>query len=146
MSTLLRVWRPVCTVAPTALHPSPAFVLQTGALHAHGHSPSLCILATFKLRVDRPHTRTGVRCVAQSHVVHGHVGNKSAVFPLQLLGIEVDAVDTVQFSNHTGYASFAGKVLDAEGLWALIEGLDKNDLLEYTHLLTGYMGSAALCR
>ncbi len=25
----------------------------------------------------------------QSHVVHGYVGNKSAVFPLQLLGMEV---------------------------------------------------------
>lgn len=96
--------------------------------------------------MDWTHIHTDVRCVVQSHVVHGHVGNKSAVFPLQLLGIEVDAVDTVQFSNHTGYASFAGKVLDAEGLWALIEGLEKNDLLEYTHLLTGYMGSAALCR
>lgn len=58
----------------------------------------------------------------------------------------MDAIDTVQFSNHTGYSSFAGKVLDADGLWSLIEGLDKNDLLEYTHLLTGYMGSAALCR
>lgn len=25
----------------------------------------------------------------QSHVVHGYVGNKCAVFPLQLLGMEV---------------------------------------------------------
>ena len=25
----------------------------------------------------------------QSHTVHGYVGNKSAVFPLQLLGFEV---------------------------------------------------------
>ena len=25
----------------------------------------------------------------QSHVVHGYVGNKSAVFPLQLLGFDV---------------------------------------------------------
>jgi pyridoxine kinase len=74
------------------------------------------------------------------------VGNKSAVFPLQLLGIEVDAINTVHFSNHTGYASFAGKVLGAEELWQLIEGLEKNELLQYTHLLTGYMGSAALCR
>lgn len=38
----------------------------------------------------------------QSHVVHGHVGNKCAVFPLQLLGFEVDFVNSVQFSNHTG--------------------------------------------
>eukprot|EP01052_Picozoa_sp_SAG31_P047182 SAG31_NODE_9331_length_1295_cov_1.971572_1_plen_104_part_00 len=47
----------------------------------------------------------------QSHVVHGHVGNKCAVFPLQLLGYEVDPVNTVQFSNHLGYpAGVAGDV------------------------------------
>ena len=45
----------------------------------------------------------------QSHVVHGYVGNKAAVFPLQLLGFEVDVVNTVQFSNHTGYSSSGWK-------------------------------------
>jgi len=29
-------------------------------------------------------------------------GNKAATFPLQLLGWDVDVVNTVQFSNHTG--------------------------------------------
>ncbi len=38
----------------------------------------------------------------QSHVVSGYVGNKAATFPLQLLGFEVDAINSVQFSNHTG--------------------------------------------
>ena len=38
----------------------------------------------------------------QSHVVHGHAGNKCAVFPLQLLGFDVDPINSVQFSNHTG--------------------------------------------
>lgn len=79
----------------------------------------------------------------QSHVVHGYVGNKSAVFPLQVLGMEVDTINTVQFSNHTGYAGgFTGEKLGSDALWALIDGLDKNELLGYTHLLTGYMGSA----
>lgn len=27
----------------------------------------------------------------QSHVVHGYVGGKAAIFPLQLLGFDVDA-------------------------------------------------------
>ena len=40
----------------------------------------------------------------QSHVVHGYVGNRCAVFPLQLLGYEVDFMNSVQFSNHTGAA------------------------------------------
>lgn len=30
------------------------------------------------------------------------MGNKAAVFPLQLLGFDVDPVNSVQFSNHTG--------------------------------------------
>lgn len=38
----------------------------------------------------------------QSHVVHGYVGNKCCVFPLQLMGYEVDHISSVQFSNHTG--------------------------------------------
>lgn len=29
-------------------------------------------------------------------------GNKAAVFPLQTLGFDVDILNTVQFSNHTG--------------------------------------------
>ncbi|MEQ2235908.1 hypothetical protein ILYODFUR_006997 [Ilyodon furcidens] len=39
----------------------------------------------------------------QSHVVRGYVGNKSATFPLQVLGFEVDSINSVQFSNHTGW-------------------------------------------
>lgn len=56
----------------------------------------------------------------QSHVVHGYVGNNAASFPLQVssylevplhltvyfniqvLGYEVDTINSVQFSNHTG--------------------------------------------
>ena len=38
----------------------------------------------------------------QSHVVRGYVGNKAATFPLQLLGLDVDAINSVHFSNHTG--------------------------------------------
>ena len=41
----------------------------------------------------------------QSHVVHGYVGNRCAVFPLQLLGYDVDFINSVQFSNHTGTAT-----------------------------------------
>ncbi|XP_076372715.1 pyridoxal kinase isoform X4 [Tachypleus tridentatus] len=51
----------------------------------------------------------------QSHVVSGYVGNKSATFPLQILGFEVDSINSVQLSNHTGYVgsvSFLGKVLE----------------------------------
>lgn len=32
----------------------------------------------------------------QSHVVHGYVGNKCAVLPLNILGFEVDPINSVQ--------------------------------------------------
>jgi len=38
---------------------------------------------------------------------------------------------------YAGYPSFRGQVLDGQQLWDLIEGLAANDLLFYTHLLTG---------
>jgi pyridoxine kinase len=71
------------------------------------------------------------------------VGNKSAVFPLQLLGFDVDIINSVQFSNHTGYpGGFKGTVLQGAELASLVEGLERNSLLsETTHLLTGYIGS-----
>jgi pyridoxine kinase len=75
--------------------------------------------------------------------VQGYVGNKAALFPLQLLGYDVDPINSVQFSNHTGYPTFKGQVLNGEQLWDLIEGLEANDLLHYTHLLTGYIGSVS---
>ena len=73
----------------------------------------------------------------QSHVVHGYVGNKSAVFPLQLLGFEVDFINTVHFSNHTGYPVIKGTVMDGQTLESVIEGMKANNLIDHTHLLTG---------
>ncbi|KAL8117910.1 hypothetical protein AgCh_015701 [Apium graveolens] len=86
---------------------------------------------------------TGRVLSLQSHTVQGYVGNKSAVFPLQLLGFDVDPINSVQFSNHTGYPTFKGQVLNGKQLWELIEGLEANNLLFYTHLLTGYIGSVS---
>lgn len=78
----------------------------------------------------------------QSHVVSGYVGNKSATFPLQILGFEVDAINSVQFSNHTGYKHIKGQVLTDKDLGELADGLKANKLdYEYTHLLTGYVGN-----
>ncbi|XP_011300369.1 pyridoxal kinase [Fopius arisanus] len=82
----------------------------------------------------------------QSHVVYGYCGNKCATFPLQLLGFEVDAINSVQFSNHTGYKVVKGEILTDEHLGQLTEGLAANDLDHYSHLLTGYVGSASFLR
>ncbi|XP_058830634.1 pyridoxal kinase [Topomyia yanbarensis] len=84
----------------------------------------------------------------QSHVVHGYVGNKSAVFPLQVLGFEVDNINSVQFSNHTGYKEgFKGQILNENELADVFSGLIANNLHPlYTHLLTGYVGNPAFLR
>ncbi|SAM82009.1 related to pyridoxal kinase [Ustilago bromivora] len=80
----------------------------------------------------------------QSHVVSGYVGNRSATFPLQLLGWDVDVTNTVQFSNHTGYGRWGGLRFDADHLSDIFSGLEKNGLLRYSRMLTGYMPSAAV--
>ncbi|KAG5358747.1 putative pyridoxal kinase BUD16 [Yarrowia sp. E02] len=74
----------------------------------------------------------------QSHVVHGYVGNKAATFPLQCLGWEVDALNTVHFSNNTGYGSVKGTKASAQEILDIYEGL-KLAGLSYEFLLTGYV-------
>ncbi|XP_038615916.1 pyridoxal kinase [Tachyglossus aculeatus] len=74
----------------------------------------------------------------QSHVVRGYVGNRAAAFPLQVLGFEIDTVNSVQFSNHTGYAHWKGQVLNSDELHELYEGLKLNKVNKYDYVLTGY--------
>jgi pyridoxine kinase len=79
----------------------------------------------------------------QSHVAYGHVGNSSAVFPLQRLGIEVWPVHTVQFSNHTGYGEWRGRVFDGPAVEEVVEGIaDRGVLGSCDAVLSGYLGSA----
>jgi pyridoxine kinase len=80
----------------------------------------------------------------QSHVVYGYAGNTAAVFPLQRLGREVWAINTVEFSNHTGYGSWRGKVLGAELVSDLVLGLEERGVLNRCEaVLSGYLGDAA---
>jgi pyridoxine kinase len=79
----------------------------------------------------------------QSHVAYGHVGNSSAVFPLQRLGIEVWPVHTVQFSNHTGYGEWRGRVFDGQAVEEIIDGIDDRGVLGGCDaVLSGYLGSS----
>jgi pyridoxine kinase len=79
----------------------------------------------------------------QSHVAYGHVGNSAAVFPLQRLGVEVWPIDTVQFSNHTGYGKWQGRVFDAGLIRDMVGGIEQRGLLgECDGVLSGYMGGA----
>ena len=79
----------------------------------------------------------------QSHVAYGHVGNSAAVFPLQRMGVEVWPVQTVQFSNHTGYGAWRGRVFDAGLIREVVAGIEERGVLgECDGVLSGYMGGA----
>ncbi len=78
----------------------------------------------------------------QSQVVHGHVGNSAAVFPLQACGIDVAAVPTTLLSNHPLYSSMRGGVLDAKLVRDLLAGLEERGLIDTCKvLISGYLGS-----
>jgi pyridoxine kinase len=81
----------------------------------------------------------------QSWVAYGHVGNAAAVFPLQRLGVEVWAVNTVQFSNHTGYGAWTGQVFTGAEIAAVIDGVAARGVLARCDgVLSGYMGDRSI--
>ena len=81
----------------------------------------------------------------QSSVAYGHVGNSAAVFPLQRMGFEVWPVNTVHFSNHTGYGEWRGTVLPAEDVAGVVRGIEElGALVGCDAVLSGYMGDASL--
>lgn len=83
----------------------------------------------------------------QSHVTHGYVGNKAATFPLQLHGFDVDGVNTVSLSNHSGYPVIKGHRMSLEEFNNIMDGLRANGFLaEYGYILTGYINNAEIVR
>ncbi|HEY0790937.1 MAG TPA: pyridoxal kinase PdxY [Chthoniobacterales bacterium] len=81
----------------------------------------------------------------QSNVAYGHVGNSAAVFPLQRLGVEVWAVNTVLFSNHTGYGQWRGIVLPVEAVADVLAGIEERGVFPRCNgVLSGYLGDASL--
>jgi pyridoxine kinase len=81
----------------------------------------------------------------QSWVAYGHVGNASAMFPMQRLGHEVWAVNTVQFSNHTGYGAWKGQVFSGEAIREVVDGVAERGVLPTCDgVLSGYMGDASI--
>ncbi|MBV9587429.1 MAG: pyridoxal kinase PdxY [Alphaproteobacteria bacterium] len=79
----------------------------------------------------------------QSRVAYGHVGNAASVFPLQRLGIEAWALDTVAFSNHTGHGRWRGSVVPAAYIAELFEGVAALGVLpQIDAVLSGYLGDA----
>ncbi|EGO53764.1 hypothetical protein NEUTE1DRAFT_93356 [Neurospora tetrasperma FGSC 2508] len=90
---------------------------------------------------EPPVPDTRVLAVA-SHVVSGYVGNKIAVFSMQSLGCDVAALNTVQFSNHTGYRQFTGTRVSASEITDLYRGLKQSYLDDFDMMLSGYVPGA----
>lgn len=81
----------------------------------------------------------------QSHVVYGYAGNKAATLPMQLCGVDVWPLNTVQFSSSTRYPKFAGPVTTNEDLIKIVKTLadpEVNFLHKVDAVLSGYLGSA----
>ena len=52
-------------------------------------------------------------------------------------------IHTVQFSNHTGYGAWTGRVFDAALITEVVQGIAARDALARCDgVLSGYMGSA----
>lgn len=82
----------------------------------------------------------------QSHVAYGYVGNKAAVYPLQSMGYDVWPVNTVQFSNHTGYGKWQGEIFPRDHIRSVIEGIVALGVVNQCQaVLSGYMGSREIC-
>jgi pyridoxine kinase len=78
----------------------------------------------------------------QSQVAYGHVGNSAAVFPMQMRGIDVIAVPTTLLSNRPGYQTIRGRILDAELVADLLQGIEERGAVATCRIiLSGYLGS-----
>ena len=81
----------------------------------------------------------------QSHVAYGYVGNRAATLPLQIMGHEVTAINTVQFSNHTGYGNWTGAVFPSGHIRDVLKGLTERGVMkDLSAVLSGYLGDASL--
>jgi len=79
----------------------------------------------------------------QSWVACGNVGNTAALFPLQRLGFETWSLNTVAFSNHTGYGKWRGAAVPAGEIATLFEGIAELGILSRCDaVLSGYLGEA----
>ena len=79
----------------------------------------------------------------QSAVSYGYVGNSVAVPALQRLGCEVWRIDTVALSNHPGHGAHQGSARPPAELSALLDGMQRLDLLaDCQAVVSGYLGAA----
>lgn len=79
----------------------------------------------------------------QSNVVYGYAGNKVSTLPIQLQGVEVMPIHTVQLSSNTVYPNYDGIVLGDRQITRIINSLEKIGILgSIDAIISGYIGLA----
>ncbi|MCX8727565.1 pyridoxal kinase PdxY [Gilliamella sp. B2838] len=79
----------------------------------------------------------------QSNVVYGYAGNKVATLAMQLQGVEVMPIHTVQLSSNTVYPHYDGIVLGAQQITRIVNSLEKIGVLSFIDaIISGYIGLA----
>ncbi|OCG10264.1 pyridoxal kinase [Gilliamella sp. wkB178] len=79
----------------------------------------------------------------QSNVVYGYAGNKVSTLTMQLQGVEVMPIHTVQLSSNTVYPDYDGIVLGAQQITRIVNSLEKIGVLaSIDAIISGYIGLA----
>ena len=79
----------------------------------------------------------------QSNVVYGYAGNKVSTLAMQLQGVEVMPIHTVQLSSNTVYPDYDGIVLGAKQITRIVNSLEKIGVLaSIDAIISGYIGLA----
>ena len=73
----------------------------------------------------------------QSNVSYGYVGNRVASFVFHRLGFHCTAIDTAQFSNHTGYPIFKGRRPEPEEIRDIYEAIVGNGMDDFDACIIG---------
>jgi pyridoxine kinase len=82
--------------------------------------------------------------VVSSHVAHGGVGNRAAVFALERLGHPVMAIPTILLPFHPGHGAGTRIVAPARDFATLLDDLARSAFLDDVGgVLTGYLGEAS---
>ncbi|OLL22201.1 putative pyridoxal kinase [Neolecta irregularis DAH-3] len=120
-----------------------SLVLYTDLLLDNNSSSSHCWNSHYlEMTFAEGPTEKSILLISSS-VVHGSAGCRASTFPLQLLGFECDVLNTVQFSNHTGYKVFKGTKTTATQIREIYEGLKYNGFdKDYSYIYTGYIPGA----
>jgi pyridoxine kinase len=81
----------------------------------------------------------------QSAVASGHVGNSAATLPLQRLGFDVLAVNTVLLAHHPGHGRWRGHKVAPAAIAEILTGLEEHGVLgRCAAVVSGYLGDPAV--